>query len=107
MRTTRARWAIVPGLAIVLASALASCTQTRRDVANAVGFVKQANALSRQPDTTGPFPSPFAADARTPSETVLSPEERQAAYAELQRVGAVSRQETLAREARLRELSPY
>ena len=104
----RARWAIVPGLMIGLAPALAGCTQTRQDITTATSFIKQANALSRRPDTTGPFPSPFAIDATAaPRGTILSPEARREAYAELQRTGAASTAETRAREARLREISPY
>ena len=104
----RARWAIVPGLVIGLAPALAGCTQTRQDITTATSFIRQANALSRRPDTTGAFPSPFAIDGTTArSDGLLSPEARREAYEELQRTGAASTAETRAREARLREISPY
>ena len=92
---------------LCVALSVSACAKTRGDIANAYGFIRQANALSSRPDDTGPYPSPFAADAKIAKGALLSPAERSAAYQELKATGAATVQSTKAEEARLQALSPY
>ena len=94
---------VVMGMAVVLQG----CTQTRNDISSAVGFLRQANALSSRPDDSGAYPSAFAADAARRPSTTLSSEDRSAAYRQLQAEGAAAQARTRAREAELQAASPY
>ncbi len=96
------------GIILCLALVVAGCRQTRDDIAGAVGFVKQANAISARPDETGAFPSPYrTAQGETAGPEPLTPAERSQAVADLKAAGASTTSGVRSREAALKALSPY
>ncbi len=105
--TSQAMWRRT-GIILCLALAAAGCRQTRDDIAGAVGFVQQANAISARPDETGAFPSPYqTAVGETVGPEQLTPAERTQAVADLKAAGAATTSGVRGREATLKALSPY